>query len=35
MKKNIKDIQTELKGVRQKIKEKAEKIKKEKLRKSA
>ena len=35
MKKNIKEIQTELKGVRQKIKEKAEKIKKEKLKKSA
>jgi hypothetical protein len=35
MKKNIKEIQTELKGVRQRIKEKADKIKKEKLKKSA
>ncbi len=35
MKKDIKDLQTELKGVRQKIKEKADKIKKEKLKKSA
>ncbi len=35
MKKNIKDLQTELKGVRQKIKEKADKIKKDKLKKSA
>ena len=33
--KNIKDIQTELKGVRQRIKEKADKIKQEKLLKTA
>tara|TARA_R110000787_G_scaffold145436_3_gene259262 strand:- start:352 stop:456 length:105 start_codon:yes stop_codon:yes gene_type:complete len=33
--KNIKEIQTELKGVRQRIKEKADKIKQEKLRKTA
>ena len=35
MKKNIKDIQTELKGVRKRIKEKADKIREEKLKKSA
>jgi hypothetical protein len=35
MKKNIKEIQTELKGVRQRIKEKADKIKQDKLKKNA
>ncbi len=35
MKKNIKDIQTELKGIRDRIKEKADKIKRENLKKSA
>lgn len=33
--KNIKEIQTELKGVRQRIKEKADKIKQDKLKKTA